>query len=247
MTKSPEMMLEPQTAPGRLAGEPRTGIPTLTRLAPFDVLYEIGRGSKTPLPPELAALYGPLRLPSCLGRPLIIGNFVGTLDGVVSLNLPGNSGGGPISGNNAHDRMTMGILRAVADAIIVGAGTLRAEPRHHWTAAHVAPQFAAAYQALRANLGKADQPTTVVVSASGDIDLRLPVFQSGETPALIVTTARGAARMGSRAMPRSTHVLIVPGAGRLSARDILRAVGRACPGETILIEGGPRLMGSFFA
>jgi riboflavin biosynthesis pyrimidine reductase len=216
-------------------------------LAPLDILYETGRGRAIPLPYELARLYGPLRLASRPNRPLIIGNFVTTLDGVVSLNAPGQSGGGPISGENAHDRMAMGMLRAVADAVIVGAGTLRAEPRHRWTAAHVAPQFAEAYQSLRENLGKPAQPTTVIVSATGDIDLSLPVFASGATPVVIVTTARGAARIGTRELPRSTHVTVVPGSGPLGAKAIVRAARAACPGETILVEGGPHLIGKFFA
>ena len=38
------------------------------------------------------------------GRPLIIGNFVQTLDGIVSLKIPHQSGGGVISGGNEEDR-----------------------------------------------------------------------------------------------------------------------------------------------
>jgi riboflavin biosynthesis pyrimidine reductase len=216
-------------------------------LAPLEVLYEAESGSEVPLPPELARLYGPLRLPLRPDRPLIIGNFVTTLDGVVSLNEPGNSGGGAISGENAHDRMTMGILRAVADVVIVGAGTLRAEPGHRWTAAFIAPRFAAAYQSLRDSLGKPAQPMTVIVSASGAVDLTLPVFESGATPVLIVTTARGAERIGTRELPRSTHISVVPGPGPLKAGEILRAVRAAGPGKTVLLEGGPRLIGDFFA
>ncbi|MGH2389281.1 MAG: dihydrofolate reductase family protein, partial [Chloroflexota bacterium] len=159
----------------------------MSALAPLEILYEAGRGRVVPLPAALARLYGPLRLPARVDRPLIIGNFVTTLDGVVSLNAPGQSGGGPISGENAHDRMAMGMLRAVADAVIVGAGTLRSEPEHRWTAAYVAPRFAASYQALRESLGMPAQPMTVIVSASGEINLNLPVFQSGATPVLIVT------------------------------------------------------------
>ena len=87
-----------------------------------------------PLPIELATLYGSLRFPQPATRPYVIGNFVTTLDGVVSLNAPGQAGGGEISGFNHHDHMVMGILRAVADAVIVGAGTLRASPRHLWIA-----------------------------------------------------------------------------------------------------------------
>jgi riboflavin biosynthesis pyrimidine reductase len=219
----------------------------MSPLAPLEVLFEGACGSDLPLPPELATLYGPLRMPSHPGRPAIIGNFVTTLDGVVSLNVPGKSGGGPISGENPHDRMTMGLLRAVADAVVVGAGTLRAVPRHRWTAAHASPAFADAYQSLRTSLGKADPPLNVIVTARGDIDLDLPVFQSGEVPVLVVTTTEGAQRIGDRGLPRSTRIAAVPGSGRLGTEAILRAVRHAHPSAVILIEGGPQLMGDFFA
>src|SRR5512134_59759 len=105
----------------------------MTTLAPMDSLLDRAGGDDLPLPPELAALYGPLRFPLREERSYVIGNFVTTLDGVASLSDPALPGGGPISGSNPHDRMVMGLLRSVADAVIVGAGTLRSVPRHLWT------------------------------------------------------------------------------------------------------------------
>jgi riboflavin biosynthesis pyrimidine reductase len=218
----------------------------MSDLTPMDVLWEEDRGLELLLPPELAALYGPLRLPSFAERPTIIGNFVTTLDGVVSLNVPGKAGGGQISGENAHDRMTMGLLRAVADAVIVGAGTLRAVSRHRWTAAYAAPAFADAYQSLRKNLGKTDTPLNVIVTAHGDIDFALPVFQSGDVEVLVVTTEVGACRIGKQDLPSSTHMAVVAGVDRLGAQAILNEVRRVCPARVILVEGGPSLMGDFF-
>jgi riboflavin biosynthesis pyrimidine reductase len=217
----------------------------MSDLTPMDVLWQADRGAEIPLPAELAALYGPLRLPSFAGRPTIIGNFVTTLDGVVSLNIPGKAGGGPISGENGHDRLTMGLLRAVADAVIVGAGTLRAVSRHRWTAAYAAPAFADAYQFLRTSLGKADTPLNVIVTAHGDIDFNLPVFQSGDVSVLVVTTEAGARRIGKQDIPSSTQLAVVAGADRLGAQVILDEVRRVCPATVILVEGGPSLMGDF--
>jgi len=37
---------------------------------------------------------------------------------------------GDISGFNQHDHLVMGLLRAIADAVIVGAGTLRLSLTH---------------------------------------------------------------------------------------------------------------------
>ena len=125
-------------------------------LAPLESLWEapIDQGIDLPLPEELLKLYGPLRFPRHRERPYVIGNLVSTLDGVVSLSVPGQSGGGPISGEFQQDRMVMGLLRATADAVIVGAGTARAARNHVWTPDYVFPRLADAYSALRTDMGK---------------------------------------------------------------------------------------------
>jgi riboflavin biosynthesis pyrimidine reductase len=216
-------------------------------LTPLESLYETERGPDVPLPPELAALYGRLQFPAHPEGPHVIGNVVTTLDGVVALDTPGRSGGGEISGFNAHDRMVMGVLRAVADAVVVGAGTLRSVPRHLWTAAHIYPVLASAYQALRTALDKPEPPLNVVVTASGELDLDLPVFHSGKVPVLIATTTRGAQRLHGRALPPSVQIADLYCSGPLSARAILQAASALRPTEIVLVEGGPRLMGAFFA
>lgn len=217
-------------------------------LPPFELLASAERGPALPLPPDLANLYGRLDLPPHPGRPYVLGNFVSTLDGVVALNTPGSKqGGAEISGYNEHDRAVMGLLRALSDAVIVGAGTLRSVPKHLWTAPAIYPPLADAYQQLRASLGKPEPPLQVIVSGSGDLDLTLPVFQSGEAPALIVTTARGAARLSAQARPAWVHLLAVEGVDRVSASAVLDAVNRLRPCDTILTEGGPALLGDFLA
>ena len=218
-----------------------------TALAPLGSLYEVERGSDLPLPPELATLYGRLQFPPHAGRPYVIGNFVSTLDGVVTLNMPGQSGGGPISGFNPHDHLVMGLLRAVADAVIVGAGTLRAVPQQRWTAAYVAPAYAAAYQELRTRLGKPEPPLNVIVTARGAIPLDLPVFQSSEVPVLLVTTTQGEERIRTQHIPAAVQIAGVQRAGSLSPQAIVQAVCGVRPCQVILVEGGPQLLGDFFA
>ncbi|MGH9196225.1 MAG: dihydrofolate reductase family protein, partial [Acidimicrobiia bacterium] len=98
----------------------------------LEVLYEASSGQEVPLPPALRSVYGRLLMPLHESRPYVISNYVQSIDGVVTLDS-GRSAGGPISGGNEHDRMIMGLLRSLADAVIVGAGTLRSVPRHIWT------------------------------------------------------------------------------------------------------------------
>jgi riboflavin biosynthesis pyrimidine reductase len=216
-------------------------------LEPFDTLYDATVGEAVSLPPELEAVHGPLRLPSRTDRPTTLANFVTTLDGIVSLGIPGQAGGGPISGENPHDRMLMGLLRAVADAVVVGAGTLRAVPHHLWTAAHVFPDLAPAYRELRASLGKTGPPLNVIVTAGGELDLGRRVFASGEVPVLLVTTRRGAERLRREEVPPSVRIAPVPGAGEIGAAAILEAVSRVRPSAVVLVEGGPQLLGGFLA
>lgn len=218
----------------------------MTSLAPFDVLLDVSPGRDLPLPPRLAALYGHLGFPLQAGRPYLIGNFVTTLDGVATLTT-GASAGGPISGFNEHDRMLMGLLRAAAGAVVVGAGTLRSVPDHFWTAEHIYPALAGEYRGLRAALGYPEHPLNVIVTASGRIDAGFRVLESGEVPVLIVTTARGAEELARQTLAPSVRVVPASEDGPIAAAAILKAIGRARPSDLVLLEGGPRLMGDFFA
>jgi riboflavin biosynthesis pyrimidine reductase len=221
----------------------------MNTLTPLESLYDSQSGADLPLPPELAAIYGQFRFPLQPGRPYVIANFVTSLDGVASLEAPGLAGGGDISGNNKHDHMVMGILRAVADAIIVGAGTLRKSPRHVWTAEHIYSPFSSLYWQLRHNLGKTEPPLNVIVTREGNVNLNQPLFQSGEVPVLLLTTWQGEQRLRQQAIPPSTEIIALErsAGGELSARAILQVVQRARPSDLILSEGGPQLLGGFFA
>ena len=219
----------------------------MNALVPLEFLFDGERGSELPLPPDLAALYGRLQFPPHPGRPYVIGNFVTTLDGVVTLNEPGHAGGGDISGFNRHDQLVMGLLRAVADAVIVGAGTLRSVPQHRWTAQYIYPAQALAYQQLRTSLGRPAQPLNVIVTAHGEVNLSLPVFQSGEVPVLLVTTTQGAERLSVQRLPPGVELQAIQSTGPLSASVILEAVNRVRQSEVILVEGGPQLLGDFLA
>ncbi len=224
--------------------------PGVNPLTPLQTLFDTDQGCDFPLPEELARVYGRLQLPTYPARPYVMGNFVTTLDGVVSLNVPVQAGGGEISGSNAHDRMVMGLLRAVADVVIVGAGTLRANPQHLWTADYIYPPLVNEYQRLRTDHGKPPAPLNVIVTASGHLDLSLPVFQTGEVPTLIVTTPHGAQRLDTESIPPSVQVVAGHGGRTLSARAIMAAVAaldHAGSGDVILVEGGPHLIGDFFA
>lgn len=218
----------------------------MNELAPLHPLFDATEGQDLPLPVELADLYGQLRFPVHPDRPHVVGNFVTTLDGVVSLGLPGKADGRAISGSNAHDRLVMGLLRAAADAVVVGAGTFRASAKRRWTAENAYPPFADAYRTVRERLGKTEPPLDVVVTAGGDLDFDQPTPRPAAAPALVVTTEEGARTLRGRRLPPAVQV-VEAGSVSLGTREVLDVVGRVRPSRLILVEAGPRLMADFVA
>ena len=219
----------------------------MNSLSPLESLFDSDRGGDLPLPPELSALYGRLSFPARSSRPYIISNFVSTIDGVVALDAPGKAMGDVISGANEHDSAVMGLLRSVAEIVIVGAGTLRASPRHIWTAEHIFPALASAYNSLRNNITETPTPLNVVVTAGANIDPSIPLFQSGKVQVLIITTKLGEERVRKMGMPAWVHVIAPRESGHLTAREIFEAIAVVRPsGKIILVEGGPHLMGDLF-
>ena len=218
------------------------------QFTPLRKLVDSTRGRALPLPPRLLRLYGTFRLPAPrAGFPHVFSNFVSTLDGVVSFQVKGHSGGGDISGFSAQDRMVMGLLRAAADTVIVGSGTLAADPEHVWIPAAICPELKDEYARLEAAMGKRSAALNVIVSAMGSIDLRLPVFASGKTPVIIITTARGAKQLLRRRVSDSVQIRAIRGhAANISAAHILEEIHRVVPAKRILVEGGPRLLGQFY-
>src|SRR6202171_3917486 len=158
-------------------------------LAPFEVLFEADLPAYK-LPVDLQHLYGRLGFPS----PVLYSNFVSSVDGVVTLGST-PSAGSVISGKHPADRFLMGLLRACADAVVIGAGTLRATPGHLWTPGHVYPDLATEFTVLRSNLGRSREPLLVLLTASGKLDFSHPALVKG---AIVVTTAAGAKRIGGR-------------------------------------------------
>jgi riboflavin biosynthesis pyrimidine reductase len=174
-----------------------------------------------------------------LGFPpsLIYSNFVSSVDGVVTLGSK-PSAGSIISGKYAADRFLMGLLRACADAVVIGAGTLRATPGHLWTPAHVYPALATEFTALRSSLGRSPEPALVLLTASGDIDFSHPALVRGAT---VMTTSAGAKKMGDRLPPKCDQIVIGEGNRLDLDKTVAELRGRGL--QVLLSEGGPHLIG----
>ena len=137
----------------------------------------------------------------------------------------------------------MGLLRAFADAVVVGVGTVRAEGgRALWTPNFIFPAAAEEYRALRQSLKRAAEPMLVIVTSRGDLDASERALQKG---AIVLTTKTGASRL-RKTLPSATEVHAIADGDRLDGKSILEAV-KAEGHRTILTEGGSQLFGEMVA
>ncbi|TMA17028.1 MAG: hypothetical protein E6J85_17555 [Deltaproteobacteria bacterium] len=207
------------------------------KLPTLELLHEAKHASAFPLPAALRAAYG-----GDLGfqRPRVFANFVSSVDGVVALAERAESGG-IISGHDDGDRFVMGLLRACADGVLVGAGTFRKAGPHLWYPERIFPEAAPAWGELRANLGLSEHPRLVLLSASGDVDPGHPALRDG---AIVMVSPRGEPRLRGR-LPPGARLLVVD-QDPISFAKVL-AVARAEGLQLLLTEGGPTLVGRLLA
>jgi riboflavin biosynthesis pyrimidine reductase len=163
---------------------------------------------------------------------------VSSLDGVVA---GAGITPGTISLRSEADRFVMGLLRASAGAVLIGAGTLRPDPGHRWTAEKVYPQAAAEFSSLRVALGLPPEPPLAVVTASG----RLPVLTALTPGSLVITTPAGARALAG-SLPPTAELVVPADVDTIPAAKIV-GVLRERGHDRVLSEGGPRLFGQLVA
>ena len=224
-------------------------------MEPIHTLFErASRRTRTTLPRGLRAAYdGDLRFPSARReRPYVIANFVSTLDGIVSFDIPGQLQGKEISGSNQGDRFIMGLLRASADAVIVGASTFRAGGlKALWTPESICRSAEDLYRQYRKNvLRKPGYPLVVIVSGAGDLNLASATFHKPNLPVLVVTTERGARSLKKSGVDRLAHVRVKQfseATQRIAPALILKFLSEEFRVRLLLHEGGPAFFGEFLA
>jgi riboflavin biosynthesis pyrimidine reductase len=178
-------------------------------------------------------------------RPHLLANFVQTIDGVIAFGERGGWNAATVSMDAAIDRQIMALLRAHADAIVIGAGTFRIAHHHQWSPGGVAPDAAGDLDALRVLLRgpAAERAPLYVVTASGRLDPTHVAFTAPETRIAVVTTAVGASRLEGT-LPATVEVLALEDDSQLDPVELVRLVTHRS-GGLILCEGGPHLLGAF--
>ncbi len=223
-------------------------------MEPIVTLYEREPAPLETLPPTLAMYYGGglvIHERKEDSHPYVIANFVETLDGIVSYNAPGQTGGGLISGNKEQDKMVMGLLRARADAVIFGSSSLRLDANHLRIPSYIYPKLAKEYDTWRIQLGCQEHlPMTVIMTASGQIDFSDRTFHAPGLRTLIATTTAGYAALSRQVLPSGAEVRVIEVTGDdstpgVSPKGVLALLAREYGVHVALYEGGPTLLASF--
>jgi 2,5-diamino-6-(ribosylamino)-4(3H)-pyrimidinone 5'-phosphate reductase len=169
-------------------------------------------------------LYEDLELPppehDDVSRPYVAINMVSSVDGRTAI------GGKASRIGSETDRRAMRTLRSKADAVMIGANTLRAE---------------------RLSLGLDDpsfspQPLAVIVTGAGDVPLRRNLIVGEGQEVVVITTHRAPEDLDARLHERAC-VLRVPAtpSGAVDLGEALRILKAEHAVELLLVEGGPSL------
>jgi riboflavin biosynthesis pyrimidine reductase len=153
-------------------------------------------------------------------RPFTYLNFVTTLDGRAALEGTTSPLGAPA------DLEMLLELRALADAVLIGTGTLRAEGYDRLLRSEER-------RARRRAAGLAEDPLAVVLTRGGDVPWEAGLFQAPEQPVLVYT----AAAVEPPPVPAPVEVVRLPDPSPEAALADLRERGIAALG----CEGGPTL------
>ena len=162
-------------------------------------------------------------------RPFVRCNMITSLDGAVTVNGRSDKLGGPA------DRRLFHVLRSLADVVLVGSGTVRAE--HYGP-----PRLDEHLRHLRQARGHPPVPSMAIVTRSGNLDWSTPLFTEAEQRPIVFTTKGGSEAAG----PAAAEVaeLVVAGDEAVEpARVVAHLHARGW--RSVLLEGGPILNAGF--
>jgi riboflavin biosynthesis pyrimidine reductase len=153
-------------------------------------------------------------------------NFVISPDGAASL----NGGSELLSGQ--PDKRVFGMLRALCDVVLVGAGTARSED---YQPVRIGPVRAE----IRARHGLSAAPPIAVVTRTLDLDLTRPLFTEAQARTLVVTSSAVPVSRLDEARAVADVIVLDDEISLPAMVDVLaeRGLGR------VLCEGGPDLFG----
>lgn len=164
-------------------------------------------------------------------RPWVYTNMIASADGGTAVDGLSGDLGGP------GDQAMFAALRSAADAILVGASTVR-EERYR------PPRRPDEIRERRRAEGRRPDPRLVVVTRGLDLDPALPLFGDAGNPPLIVTV--DSAPADRRAALDPVAELVEAGADGVDLGAALGELARRGI-RTVLSEGGPSINGQLVA
>ena len=158
-------------------------------------------------------------------RPWVMINVVESVDGATAASGESRGLSGPA------DREVFHALRGVADVIMVGAGTVRAD---NYGPMRPRPGV------REARIARAQTPVAaiVVISRSLELDWTSALFTDAEAPTVVAAPTD--APEPARAAARNAGQLIVAGTGHVALDEVLAELARSGH-DSVLCEGGPGL------
>lgn len=158
-------------------------------------------------------------------RPFVRCNMISSIDGAVAVGGRSGQLGG------AADRRLFRVLRALADVVLVGAGTVRAE--------NYGPvRLDDALRRLRTERGKPAVPPAAVVTRSANLDWSAPFFTAAEHRPIVFVP--GDCDEGARRRGEEVADFAVAGAERVDPSLLLQHL-HGLGYRSVLLEGGPGL------
>lgn len=173
---------------------------------------------------EVERAYGDIAARRADGRPYVVVNMVASADGAIAVE------GRTEALSSEADRFVFHYLRSLADVILVGAQTVRAED-------YGPPRITEARQAQRVERGQAAVPRIAIVSGSLDLDWSSRLFRESPTRPIVLTTDD--APPDRVAAAGEVADVLAAGTGRV---DLAAALAQLEAG-VVLCEGGPTLNG----
>jgi riboflavin biosynthesis pyrimidine reductase len=164
---------------------------------------------------------------SRLGRPWVLLNFVASVDGAIEID-------GKSSGlGDADDSALFKAMRAVADVVLVGAGTVRAENYHPVT---LDPQR----RDRRLEAGLDETPRLVIVSGRMHLSPEARVFSDPRHRPTVLTSSQAN-------QERVDAVKAVADVHRIESLGAEAIIDHLHDSKVVLCEGGPSLAGQLVA
>lgn len=210
----------------------------------FEILFD--HAERSELLDPVFARYGRLGFPAPPPeRPWIYSNFVQSIDGVTSF-LGEDASGQDISQSEA-DRWLMDLLRAHADAVLLGFNTLRTEkercrPRERGPVFRIVEE---SLQQMRSKLHRGREKNIFVTGASVFNLDDFAVFDGEKVDPIILTGKLGLARLEPQLQTHPQVKVLVAGEGNTVDLPLAMRTLRADFGvKFICCEGGPTLFGN---